>query len=868
MLVPPASAATPHNPGWDIVTFAHVVALPEEIGKDQTITIYAWLDKVFDGAQPTGSTTANTYRFHNFTLTIYRPDNHTDTLYQDYIADTTSNQQFSYTPTIAGNYTVVFTFPGQRVDAYAYNPTSAASNDTYRASTARTTFVVTEDPVRSVIDTYPLPTEYWTRPIYGENSIWFLISSNWLGDGAPNYGRFTSAGNYNSGGNGLLLPTDSVGPMTGHIMWTKPLQSGGVVGGDNYAIKGNTYFEGSAYIQRYMNPIIVNGKLYYSEPMSYTSGSGFKETCVDLQTGAVVWSIQGMPQPSFAYIMDVEDYNQHGVYNAILCTANFARCFDADTGNPIFNVTGVPSASNNFAKSVGPNGEELRLVLANVGTSSNPNWTMGEWNSSKIWSYTGNTPSLGSNVAAVDGGNSNWGATACKYDWNVTIGWRNNMTSSPVLIRYLYNDMALFYNGTLPTSGGGMFTGGTTPIFRQYTYFAVNLNASKPGYKVGDLLWMKNYDPPTGNVTVLLAGVDPVARVFVENLRESINYRFYNLDTGDFISQSEPQEAMDYYGSPASATLTNTFAYGRMYSSAYAGILYCYDSATGKLLWTYGNGGVGNTTQGYMDVPGHYPMFINAIGNGVVYTLTSEHTIETPLFKGAMTRAINATDGSEIWTLNSYVGEFGGNSFAMADGYATWFNGLDNQIYVVGKGPSSLTVNAPQAAITSGQSLVITGSVMDVASGTKQTEQAGRFANGVPVASDASMKDWMGYVYQQKPKPDNFTGVPVQIAVTDANGNTRTIGTATTDESGNYAYQWTPDITGMYIVTATFAGSNGYWPSTSTASFAVDPAPATPTPVPTQPPSPADTYFVPAIAGLLVAIIVVGLMTIVVLRKK
>ena len=61
-----------------------------------------------------------------------------------------------------------------------------------------------------------------------------------------------------------MFPTDAVGPLTGHIMWTKPLQSGGVVGGNNYDIKGNTYFEGSAYIQRYMNPIIVNGKIYYS----------------------------------------------------------------------------------------------------------------------------------------------------------------------------------------------------------------------------------------------------------------------------------------------------------------------------------------------------------------------------------------------------------------------------------------------------------------------------------------------------------------------------------------------------------------------------------------------------------------------------
>jgi hypothetical protein len=861
--VPTASAADPHNPGWSIITVAHIATLPEVIGKDQTMTIYTWLDKTFDGQSPIGSTTANTYRFHNFTVTIYRPDNHTDTLYQDYIADTTSNQAFSYTPTVAGNYTAVFTFPGQRVDAFAYNPTSAARNDTYLPSSSTDYFTVTEEPVRDVIDTYPLPSEYWTRPIYGENSIWYLVSSNWLGNNAPGYGGFTNS--FNSGGNGEMFPTDAVGPMTGHIMWTKPLQSGGVVGGNNFAdYPGNTYFEGSAYIQRYMNPIIVNGRIYYSEPMSYTSGSGYAVTCVDLQTGQQVWRQVGMPQPAFAYIYDVEDYNQHGVYNAILFTSNFARAFDADTGNPLFNVTGVPSATA-FSKMMGPQGEELRIVMSNIGTpaATNANWTMGEWNSSKIWSYTGNTPAIS---GTADGSNANWGTVACKYDWNVTIPWRNNMTTTPTVVKVLYNDLMLLQNGTLPSTGS-MFMG-TLSNMSDYTYFAVNLNASRPGYKIGDILWIKTIQPPAGNVTVLLAGVDPINRVFVENLRETINFRGFNLDNGDYMWTTTPQASMDYYGSPASGSISNNFAFGRMYSSAYAGIVYCYDTKTGNILWTYGNGGDGNSTQGFMDVPGHYPTFINAVGQDVIYTVTSEHTIETPLFKGALTRAINATDGSEIWTLNSYVGEFMGNSFAMADGYATWFNGLDNQIYSVGKGPSSLTVSAPQAAIEQGHSLIVSGKVIDVSAGTQQTEQAGRFATGVPVASDASMKDWMGYVYQQKPLPQNFTGVEVTIDVVDANGNYRNIGTTTTDASGQYSYQWMPDITGKYTVVASFKGTNGYWPSYSTTSFAVDAAAATPTPAPTPEPSAADLYFVPAIAGLLVAVIVVGLLIILVLRKK
>ena len=117
--------------------------------------------------------------------------------------------------------------------------------------------------------------------------------------------------------------------------------------------------------------------------------------------------------------------------------------------------------------------------------------------------------------------------------------------------------------------------------------------------------------------------------------------------------------AMDYYGSPSSGSISDTFAYGKLYTMEYGGVCYCYDTKTGNLLWTYGNGGEGNSTNSGFEVPGHYPCLINAIGNGVVYIVSAEHTIETPIYKGAMTRAINATDGTEIYTLADYTTEFG-----------------------------------------------------------------------------------------------------------------------------------------------------------------------------------------------------------------
>jgi hypothetical protein len=160
-------------------------------------------------------------------------------------------------------------------------------------------------------------------------------------------------------------------------------------------------------------------------------------------------------------------------------------------------------------------------------------------------------------------------------------------------------------------------------------------------------------------------------------------------------------------------------------------------------------------------------------------------------------------------------------------------------------------------------------SVTDIAAGTKQDEQAARFPYGVPAVSDVSMKGWMEYVYMQKPRPTDTTGVPVTISVVDSNGNYREIGKVTSDSDGFYSLNWKPDIDGKYTVYASFGGSESYWPSHAVAAFAVDQAAPTPAPTETPAESTADMYFVPAIAGLFVLIIIVlVLLVLMMLRKR
>jgi hypothetical protein len=213
------------------------------------------------------------------------------------------------------------------------------------------------------------------------------------------------------------------------------------------------------------------------------------------------------------------------------------------------------------------------------------------------------------------------------------------------------------------------------------------------------------------------------------------------------------------------------------------------------------------------------------------------------------------------WGTGMYVG----TSDIVADGFFVFLNCYDMQIYTVGKGPSAITVETPLAAITQGSSLVIQGTVTDISAGTRQNEQAARFPNGVPAVSDASQSAWMEYVYMQKPRPTNATGVPITLSVVDANGNYRTIGT-TTSNDGFFSLNWKPDIEGQYTVYASFAGSESYWPSHAVTSFAVDPAAPTPTPAPAaQPLPPIETYFIVAIVLIVIAIAIVGIL---ILRKR
>jgi hypothetical protein len=852
----PSAAA--HTPPWSIATHAYISVSPNPVGVGQDVTVVVWLDKVIEGATGTDS-----IRFHNYQVTITKPDGTTSTIKWDTITDPTSSIYTTFTPDQVGTYTLNFTFPGQLYTstepiAGMGGPPSPNqyTNDTYTASTASTTLTVQAEPIAATPGT-PLPTEYWTRPIYGENTEWYTISSNWLIPGST----FSSW---------ACIQPDGIAPNSAHIMWTKEFSAGGVVGGTaNTEIAGETYYSGLSYEAQYCNAIIINGKLYYNLGLSNDAGSsGFggatasgPYVCVDLRTGQELWRQNYAVNPTLGMIVDYNSVNQHGAIPSgfLIATAGGGSnpfgpgtpstwiAYDAETGAWLFNITDVPAGT----QVMGPNGEYLIYQYNAAGQ-----W-LAMWNSSQAI-LNGQTGSMYGTqtwrpVGQSINGNAGW-------QWNITTPSAINIDGSTIQ-KASCGDMILG-SGTL--SGGLSGTTQTTAA----TLWALNLNASKR--TIGSLMWIKTYDIPAGNVSHMLGPADFNARVFTMSDKETMVWYGYSLDSGALLwgPTEQNHNAFDYYGNMGGNDVLGFTSYGNLYTSGYGGIIFCYDLKTGTQLWTYGNGGEGNSTNsGVETVYGHYPLFINGIADGKIYAYTDEHSPNSPQYKGALQRCINASTGQEIWTISSWDS----SSVAIADGYLNYLNTYDMQIYTIGRGPSATTVEAPQTAITAGDNVVIQGTVMDTSAGTQQSEQKADFPNGVPVCSDASMTQWMGYVYQQQAEPTNFTGVTVTLTAIDPNSNFITLGTATTDASGHFIYSWqTPQVPGKYTVTATFAGTNGYWGSSEETGMVVQNAPATPAPTATPQSNLATMSdltigFAAAVIAIIIAIAIVGLLL---LRKR
>jgi hypothetical protein len=303
-------------------------------------------------------------------------------------------------------------------------------------------------------------------------------------------------------------------------------------------------------------------------------------------------------------------------------------------------------------------------------------------------------------------------------------------------------------------------------------------------------------------------------------------------------------------------------AYGKVYMWDMGGIVQAYNLNTGARVWNWSRG-----SAGYDDPRGVYELFgyrTHSIADGKLFL--QEGVMYTPPLHPARRTVLNCTDGTLVWDILSYSGRSGS---VIADGELLEWDSYDCKLYAFGQGPTAATVTAPNIEVPFGSSITVTGTVTDISAGSQQAGVVENFPHGLPAVSDASVTHWMEYVYKQQIKPTNTTGVPVSLDVVDANNNFRHIGDTTTDMTGTFGYVWKPDIPGKYTLVATFPGSQSYYGSSAETYFNVGEA-AQATQGPTAPASSvADIYFMPAIAGLFVAIIVIGvILAILMLRKR
>jgi hypothetical protein len=825
-----------HDPPWEILTWTYLEAYPDPIGIGQQIFVVFWNDYLSRTAEG-----AYGDRW-DFTVEVTKPDGSMETL-GPIRCDPVGGGYAIYTPDQIGTYSFVAKFPGHTYTGEPINPmTGVPFNPDYigdillPAESKPATVTVQEDQ----LELWPeaeLPTDYWSRPVDASLREWNTIAGNWLNDGRGNL--------------------DTRAPKTAHIVWTKPQTFGGLTGGQDYGTIG--YYEGSSYERKWRPVAIMQGRLYYRVGRSdqpATRGT----MCVDLRTGEELF-FMNRTMVTQGVIYNVETPNQHGTIPYLLVSGSAASIFDPTqtatvyefydpfTGEWLFTVEDRPSG----IEAVGENGEPLIYVL-----DFDEHW-MALWNATAPEELLGGTSGTDQwqwrPVGKTVSGKEDPDAWRDAIEWNVSIP--EDLPPSSTTFMKALSDRII---------GGGTTPYGVAEGFQNYggrsysSVFHVWALSIEPGHE-GELIFDRTYTtPPIGpesNMTLQFEGdkADEETGIFLLRVKESMQWYAFDLDTGDMVWGPTPtQEDFMMYD-----RASNIYE-GKLYHAGYSG-LYCYDLTDGELLW------VARSDKCELEGPYEYwPMNDPVFADGKLYVTTGEHSHTQPLYRGWSMYCYDANTGERLWDITGVWG-----SPAIADGYLVSMNGMDNQIYCFGKGPTSTTVEAPLTSVPKGSGVIIQGTVMDESPGTKTADMMARFPNGVPAIADVDMTPWMEYLYKQHESPHDIGGVPVTIDAVDPNGNYINIANVYTDNHGLYSYLWEPENEGKYTIYVTFEGSDSYFSSYDVTTVGVGPAEAPSGPIEPEPTEPTEAPLITTEIAIIIAAAVVAIIGIVAywaLRKR
>ncbi len=816
-------------------THAFLAVSPNPAGVNQDVTVMMWLIEF----NPTSVGPAGGGRWENLTVTVAAPDGKTRVL-GPFRANDAAFQVTIFQPDKVGTYSLTFNFPGQQV--IGRSPFGAPINAYYQPSSYSLTLTVQQQKVEPLPQT-PLPTGFWSRPIDAQNQDWYSISGNWLGLGGGGIGGY----GYNRTSN---FNPYTLAPNSPHIIWTKPIQFGGLIGGEFGNTATSNYYSGKSYEAAFQPPIIINGVLYYNAPA--TPKMGFY--AIELRTGKTIYwqnATAGTAAISYGQTFNYISPNQIGAIPYLWSTTgSLWRMYDAATGNLILSIANATSTGYPVE---GPSGELLMYIL---GT----NW-LAIWNSTKcIMAYSSN-----------------------QWQWRpptgATIDWNKGVQVNATISTYAGQSINAVNSGVILTVTGAAFGGSSVPWQMEVGYDATTCQQ----------LWVQNRSIPISDFTLGMMGGcqgSPMTNgIYVEYSRSTTSYSGYSALTGQKI-WGPTTSLPNAWASQGYSAITG---YGMLFGEPVDGI-HAYNLTTGQHLWDFYGDNSGVNFPGFTNYPTEATMQ-PLLADGKLYVATGDSHGD-PAFRGIQLYCVNATTGEKIWQISGAIQ----STMAIADGVLVAYNGYDNQIYAFSPGQSATTVSAPTTAIPYKTPVMLTGTVTDQSPGTTAL---GTPAAGTPAISDVSMSSWMEYLYQQQPKPTNATGVPVHLTAIDPNGNYQELGTALSDIDGTYALSWTPPVPGIYKITATFAGSNSYYSSSGTTHLLVGPAPSsasasavpsptpppvvTPTPVVTSPPNvtptpvvtvaPTPTIGMPAteiyvIAAAVVVILIVAVTAVALSRRK
>jgi hypothetical protein len=851
MMIGQASAQT--SSPVNLPTFLYVNAAPSPVGVGQTVYITLFFTKPVTLLNYNNFINAGS-ALTNLKVNIIKPDGTNQTL-GPYTTDTTGGvPAINFVPTAVGNYTFQAVFPGQSLGK---DLTSGITYNVNPSISPAVSIVVQATPV-SYFSSTPLPTSYWTTPIYASNYWWAqAVGGNWYGLGRPG---FDNTGGYDGSGNNFQ--PYSTAPTTAHVLWTKLITTGGQPGGETPANEMSSFAANSPLYHTF-EPIILDGILFYSWYPAQTDYAGI--VAVDLFNGQTLWVKNTTDTLVYGQVITFHTVEEFGsqallwVYNP--STANY-DILDPFTGNYMATVNSVPgSIANLFSTSTNalidsnePNCAGSILLYYTNTTNAVPGnpfspvvaESLTMWNSSLC--LVGGPGANGLSAEIYTGDFKPTGT----YNFTTGIQW-----SVPVpMANPSFGISSETTQGILLTSATTLISAGVFASFSQYG-----------GSYVTDIA----YNPMTG---ALLFGPTN------QTLQNAHNYNLEASGNGIYVRlDKDTDQAYGYSLSTGSKLwgptqlvgngLSTLFAggaiaYGQVYIWDIGGYVNALNLTTGKIDWTWTRG-----SAGYNTPYGIYPNWVfdtQSIADGMLF-LSEGRCYDPPLFPGGEKIALNCANGNEVWEIN---GAFQRDVSPIADGELIGWNGYDGQIYGFGIGPSKTTVTAPDVGVTTAAPITISGRVTDISAGANQDVGAANFPNGLPCVSDASMTQFMESVYMQQPMPTNITGVPVTLSVLDSNGNYRTIGATTTTASGFYSFNWKPDITGNYTVTATFAGTQSYYGSSSQAAFYA--SAAAPTVAPTASPlsqatTQNDIMYV-GIAIIIVIVIIGAVLAILVTRKR